>query len=304
MKMINEIEKNFKDIQASIINKFEKFELSKNLNKVHDAWNRPEGGGGITHIISEGNVFDNCAINFSSIYGERLPESALANSLNVEAKNGYQAMGISVISHPKNPHVPSSHMNVRLFSILDNNNEIKDWWIGGGYDLTPFLPNKNDVTDWHNSAKKLLEPYGKNFYKDFSDACNNYFNIPHRKERRGIGGIFFDNLKCFSSIEDAVNFLQQVADTYLKSYIRIINKRKNTKYDQMHKEFQLIRRGRYVEFNLIYDRGTSFGIQSNGRIESILASLPASVKWKYNKSDEYKTLEKKLLEFINRDWNV
>ena len=302
--MINEIEKNFKDIQASIINKFEKFELSKNLNKVHDAWNRPEGGGDITHIISEGNVFDNCAINFSSIYGERLPESALANSLNVEAKNGYQAMGISVISHPKNPHVPSSHMNVRLFSILDNNNEIKDWWIGGGYDLTPFLPNKNDVTDWHNSAKKLLEPYGKNFYKDFSDACNNYFNIPHRKERRGIGGIFFDNLKCFSSIEDAVNFLQQVADTYLKSYIRILNKRKDTKYDQMHKEFQLIRRGRYVEFNLIYDRGTSFGIQSNGRIESILASLPASVKWKYNKSDEYKTLEKKLLEFINRDWNV
>ena len=304
MKMINEIEKNFKDIQASIINKFEKFELSKNFNKVHDAWDRPEGGGGITHIISEGNVFDNCAINFSSIYGERLPESALANSLNVEAKNGYQAMGISVISHPKNPHVPSSHMNVRLFSILDNNNEIKDWWIGGGYDLTPFLPNKNDVTDWHNSAKKLLEPYGKNFYKDFSDACNNYFNIPHRKERRGIGGIFFDNLKCFSSIEDAVNFLQQVADTYLKSYIRILNKRKDTKYDQMHKEFQLIRRGRYVEFNLIYDRGTSFGIQSNGRIESILASLPASVKWKYNKSDEYKTLEKKLLEFINRDWNV
>ena len=149
-----------------------------------------------------------------------------------------------------------------------------------------------------------MEPYGKNFYKDFSDACNNYFNIPHRKERRGIGGIFFDNLKCFSSIEDAVNFLQQVADTYLKSYIRILNKRKDTKYDQIHKEFQLIRRGRYVEFNLIYDRGTSFGIQSNGRIESILASLPASAKWKYNKSDEYKTLEKKLLEFINRDWNV
>ena len=302
--MINEIEKNFKDIQALIINRFEKFELSKNFNKVHDAWDRPEGGGGITHIISEGNVFDNCAINFSSIYGERLPESALANSLNVEAKNGYHAIGISVISHPKNPHVPTSHMNVRLFCILDNNNEIKDWWIGGGYDLTPFLPNKNDVTDWHNSAKKLLEPYGKNFYKDFSDACNNYFNIPHRKERRGIGGIFFDNLKCFSSIEDAVNFLQQVADTYLKSYIRILNKRKDTKYDQIHKEFQLIRRGRYVEFNLIYDRGTSFGIQSNGRIESILASLPASVKWKYNKSDEYKTLEKKLLEFINRDWNV
>ena len=302
--MINEIEKNFKDIQALIINRFEKFELSKNFNKVHDAWDRPEGGGGITHIISEGNVFDNCAINFSSIYGERLPESALANSLNVEAKNGYHAIGISVISHPKNPHVPTSHMNVRLFCILDNNNEIKDWWIGGGYDLTPFLPNKNDVTDWHNSAKELLEPYGENFYKDFSDACNNYFNIPHRKERRGVGGIFFDNLKCFSSIEYAVNFLQQVADTYLKSYIRIINKRKNTKYDQMHKEFQLIRRGRYVEFNLIYDRGTSFGIQSNGRIESILASLPASAKWKYNKSDEYKTLEKKLLEFINRDWNV
>lgn len=304
MKMIYELEKKFKDMQLLIINKFEKFESSKNLNKVQDKWKRPEGGGGVTHVISDGKIFDNCAINFSSIYGKKLPESALGNSLNIDAKNGYQAMGISVISHPKNPHIPTSHMNVRFFCILDKNNQIKDWWIGGGYDLTPFIPNKNDIIDWHKGAKDLLEPYGENLYKQFSENCNNYFKIPHRNERRGVGGIFFDNLKSFSSTEEAVEFLQQVAATFLKSYTKIINKRKDTKYDEMHKEFQLIRRGRYVEFNLIYDRGTSFGLQSNGRIESILASLPASAKWKYKKTNEYKIQEEKLLEFINRDWNV
>ena len=199
--MIYELEKKFKDMQLLIINKFEKFESSKNLNKVQDKWKRPEGGGGVTHVISDGKIFDNCAINFSSIYGKKLPESASGNSLKIDAKNGYQAMGISVISHPKNPHIPSSHMNVRFFCILDKNNQIKDWWIGGGYDLTPFMPNKNDIIDWHKGAKDLLEPYGENLYKQFSENCNNYFKIPHRNERRGVGGIFFDNLKKNSTID-------------------------------------------------------------------------------------------------------
>jgi coproporphyrinogen III oxidase len=213
-------------------------------------------------------------------------------------------MGISVIAHPKNPHIPTSHMNVRLFCMLNKNNDIEDWWIGGGYDLTPFIPYEQDVIEWHKNAKALLQPHGDNLYKEFSENCNRYFNIPHRKERRGVGGIFFDNFKNFNSIQDAVDFLQKVAVSYTTSYSNIVDKRKDSKFDDIQKDFQLIRRGRYVEFNLVYDRGTSFGLQSNGRIESIMASLPALVKWSYRKSDEYKLLERSLLEFINRDWNV
>tara|TARA_Y100000748_G_scaffold234840_1_gene198781 strand:- start:259 stop:1173 length:915 start_codon:yes stop_codon:yes gene_type:complete len=304
MKTIYDLEKIFRDIQSYIRLKFEQFETSNNINISSDEWERPEGGGGITHVIADGEVFDNCAINFSSIYGKELPNSALAKSLDINLKNSYQAMGISVIAHPKNPHIPTSHMNVRLFCMLNENNDIQDWWIGGGYDLTPFIPYEKDVIEWHKNAKALLQPYGDNLYKEFSENCNSYFNIPHRKERRGVGGIFFDNLKNFNSIQDAADFLQKLAVSYTTSYSNIVDKRKDSKFDDIQKDFQLIRRGRYVEFNLVYDRGTSFGLQSNGRIESIMASLPACVKWSYKKSDEYKLLERSLLKFINRDWNV
>ncbi len=302
--MINELEKKFKGMQSFVRMKFEELESSNVVNISRDEWERPDGGGGITHVLTDGNLFDNCAINYSSIYGKNLPNTALAKTLKKETKHGYRAMGISVISHPKNPNIPSSHMNVRLFIILDKNGEISDWWIGGGYDLTPFIPYENDILDWHNNAKDLLEPFGTGFYKEFSENCNNYFNIPHRNERRGVGGIFFDNLKDFPSINNATSFLQAVVVSYVSSYLNIVNRRKDTKYDEMQKEFQLLRRGRYVEFNLVYDRGTSFGLQSNGRVESILASLPTNVKWSYKKSKEYNLLEKELLEFINRDWNV
>ena len=302
--MINELEQKFKDIQSFVKTSFEELEPLKDSITIQDSWKRPEGGGGITNVMTEGDFFDNCAINFSSIFGKELPNAALAKSLNKEAKHGYRAMGISVISHPKNPHIPTSHMNVRLFAILDKNKEISDWWIGGGYDLTPFIPYKEDIIEWHNSAKQLLDQYGPNFYKDFSENCNNYFNIPHRNERRGVGGIFFDDLKDFPSTQEGLSFLKEISATYSKSYINIANKRKEMSYDESQKEFQLIRRGRYVEFNLLYDRGTLFGLQSKGRIESILASLPASVRWSYKKSKEYKSNEEKLLEVINRDWNV
>jgi coproporphyrinogen III oxidase len=302
--MINELEQKFKDIQSFVKTSFEQLEPLKDSITIQDSWKRPEGGGGITNVMTEGDFFDNCAINFSSIFGKELPNAALAKSLNKEAKYGYRAMGISVISHPKNPHIPTSHMNVRLFSILDKNKEISDWWIGGGYDLTPFIPYEEDIIEWHNSAKKVLDQYGPNFYKDFSENCNNYFNIPHRNERRGVGGIFFDDLKDFPSPKEGLSFLKEISATFTKSYINIANKRKEISYDESQKEFQLIRRGRYVEFNLLYDRGTLFGLQSKGRIESILASLPASVRWSYKKSKEYKFSEKKLLEVINRDWNV
>jgi len=297
------LEKHFKDIQSTIYNNFKELETSKKANISKDSWKRPEGGQGKTIVMADGNFFDNCAINYSSIRGKDLPEAALANSLNKDTKFGYQAMGVSVISHPKNPHVPSSHMNVRFFGILDKTGNIKDWWIGGGYDLTPFIPYQQDILDWHQTAKQNLDNWNNGLYKIFSDNCNNYFNIPHRNERRGVGGIFFDNISEFN-VEDSINFLKSVALCYLESYLKIANTRKVQKFSKVEKDFQLLRRGRYAEFNLIYDRGTAFGLQSNGRIESILASLPSSVKWSYKKNKEYKSLEKKLLKVINRDWNV
>ena len=212
-------------------------------------------------------------------------------------------MGVSVISHPKNPNVPTSHMNVRLFGILDKNSEIDEWWIGGGYDLTPFIVFEDDIKKWHRNAKECLDEINNDYYPCFSDNCNNYFKIPHRNERRGVGGIFFDNVTDLS-LENSVKMLESVANAYLGSYMEIANKRKNIKFSDTERDFQLIRRGRYVEFNLIYDRGTLFGLQSNGRIESILASLPNNTKWQYKKTKEYIRLEKKLLSTINKDWNV
>ena len=302
--MKHEDEQKFRATHSFVKDKFNKLEGSNNSKISEDNWTRAEGGGGTTYVIADGDFFDNCAVNFSSIYGKKLPNAALAKTLNKEVNFGYQAAGISVISHPKNPHIPTSHMNIRIFGILDKDGLMYDWWIGGGYDLTPFLPYKEDIIGWHNDAKKFLEPYGVNFYKDFSENCNNYFNIPHRNERRGVGGIFFDNLKNFSSIGLGISFLQAIAVTYIESYIKIIKKRRNSDYSEAQKEFQLLRRGRYAEFNLVYDRGTAFGLESNGRIESILSSLPSNVKWSYKKSEEYNLLEKKLLEHINRDWNV
>ena len=301
--MINELEKIFRQSHLDIVESFKNLESSNKAKLVLDKWKRPEGGGGTTFTIHGGNFFDNCAVNFSSIKGKRLPKAALGNSLIKSSNNGYQAMGVSVISHPKNPYAPSSHMNIRLFCILEKNGDIKEWWAGGGYDLTPFFPYKEDCLLWHNDAKNLLDTYNKNFYKKFAKNCNEYFYIPHRKERRGIGGIFFDNLSKLS-LDKTLFMLSDVANQYKNSYNAIIRKRKNTKYTKAQKEFQLFRRGRYAEFNLTYDRGTAFGLQSNGRIESILASLPSDVKWSYKKDKEYIKMEKRLLNYINKDWNV
>ena len=301
--MINELEKIFRQSHLDIVESFKNLESSNKAKLVLDKWKRPEGGGGTTFTIHGGNFFDNCAVNFSSIKGKRLPKAALGNSLIKSSNNGYQAMGVSVISHPKNPYAPSSHMNIRLFCILEKNGDIKEWWAGGGYDLTPFFPYKEDCLLWHNDAKNLLDTYNKNFYKKFAKNCNEYFYIPHRKERRGIGGIFFDNLSKLS-LDKTLFMLSDVANQYKNSYNAIISKRKNTKYTKAQKEFQLFRRGRYAEFNLTYDRGTAFGLQSNGRIESILASLPSDVKWSYKKDKEYIKMEKHLLNYINKDWNV
>ena len=301
--MIKNLEHIFKYSQEKIIESFSKVEKSNTAKTTLDKWKRPEGGGGQTFVIESGAFFDNCAVNFSSISGKKLPKAALGNALVKSSNNGYQAMGLSVISHPKNPYIPTSHLNIRLFCILDRNKEIKEWWAGGGYDLTPYISFKSDNIKWHDDAKALLNSYNKSFYKKFSKNCNEYFFIPHRNERRGVGGIFFDNFTQMN-LAKTTEMLSSIADQYLSSYMHIANKRKKTKFNKEQKDFQLLRRGRYAEFNLVNDRGTAFGLQSNGRIQSILASLPKDVKWSYKKDNSYIKMEKQLLKHINSDWNV
>jgi len=301
--MIKNLEHIFKNSQEKIIESFSKVEKSNAARTTFDKWKRPEGGGGQTFVIESGAFFDNCAVNFSSISGKKLPKAALGNALVKSSNNGYQAMGLSVISHPKNPYIPTSHLNIRLFCILDRNKEIKEWWAGGGYDLTPYISFKSDNIKWHDDAKALLNSYNKSFYKKFSKNCNEYFFIPHRNERRGVGGIFFDNFTQMN-LAKTTEMLSSIADQYISSYMNIANKRKKTKFNKEQKDFQLLRRGRYAEFNLVNDRGTAFGLQSNGRIQSILASLPKDVKWSYKKDNSYIKMEKQLLKHINSDWNV
>ena len=300
---MKDLEKKFKSIQADIIDLFTDCEKSKNASIISDSWKRPEGGGGKTFVIQDGSFFDNCAVNFSSIFGSKLPKSAIGNSIVKSTRYGYQAMGVSVITHPNNPNIPTSHMNVRLFCILDKNKRIKDWWIGGGYDLTPYIIFNEDIDLWHSEVKESLRPYNKKYYDSFSQNCNDYFYIPHRKERRGVGGIFFDNTKHIS-IEKSIEMLAAIAQSYANSYSEIIKRRTKTSFSKEDKEFQSLRRGRYVEFNLVNDRGTAFGLQSNGRIPSILASLPLNASWKYKKDKIMELREKKLIKNINRDWNV
>lgn len=300
---MKDFEKKFKSIQADIIDLFTDCEKSKNASIISDSWKRPEGGGGKTFVIQDGSFFDNCAVNFSSIFGSKLPKSAIGNSIVKSTRYGYQAMGVSVITHPNNPNIPTSHMNVRLFCILDKNKRIKDWWIGGGYDLTPYIIFNEDIDLWHSEAKESLRSYNKKYYDSFSQNCNDYFYIPHRKERRGVGGIFFDNTKHIS-IEKSIEMLAAIAQSYANSYSEIIKRRTKTSFSKEDKEFQSLRRGRYVEFNLVNDRGTAFGLQSNGRIPSILASLPLNASWKYKKDKIMALREKKLIKNINRDWNV
>ena len=301
--MIKDLESIFIGSHAKIMDAFTSLEKSNKSIITSDKWKRDEGGGGHTFVIQDGNFFDNCAVNFSSIAGKKLPKAALGKSISQSSKYGYRAMGVSVIAHPKNPFIPTSHMNIRLFCVMGINNTIKNWWIGGGYDLTPYLPFKDDCINWHKEAKEHLDLYNKTFYKNFSKNCNEYFYIPHRKERRGIGGLFFDNLSNMT-LEKSTNMLSGIANTYLESYQTIISKRKTSKFTKEQKEFQLLRRGRYAEFNLIYDRGTAFGLQSNGRIESILASLPKDVKWSYKKDKNYIKMEKEVLKYIGKDWNA
>jgi coproporphyrinogen III oxidase len=270
-----------------------------------DCWQREPGdhlgGGGISAVLQEGEVFEQAGVNFSHVTGDQLPGSATAHRPEL-AGRAFEAMGVSLVIHPNNPYVPTSHANVRFF-IAEKADQAPVWWFGGGFDLTPYYGNDEDCRHWHMTANLACRPFGEDVYAKYKAWCDDYFYLKHRQEPRGIGGLFFDDLNEWG-FEKCFDFMRSVGDHYLKAYMPIVQRRRDTPYGERERNFQLYRRGRYVEFNLVYDRGTLFGLQSGGRTESILMSLPPLVRWQYNWQPEPGSAEALLYEFYlkPRDW--
>ncbi|EGU17791.1 oxygen-dependent coproporphyrinogen oxidase [Vibrio mimicus] len=271
---------------------------------IQDAWQREPGeklgGGGRTRVMRDGAVFEQGGVNFSHVFGEQMPGSATAHRPELAGRR-FEAMGVSLVMHPKNPYVPTSHANVRFF-IAEKEGEAPIWWFGGGFDLTPFYPFVEDCQFWHQTAKNLCAPFGAEIYNEHKAWCDRYFYLPHRNETRGIGGLFFDDLNEWP-FEQCFAYMQAVGEGYTQAYVPIVEKRKNTPFTERERQFQLYRRGRYVEFNLVLDRGTLFGLQTGGRTESILMSMPPLARWEYAYQPESGTLEAQLSEFlVPREW--
>ena len=266
-----------------------------------DAWQRPQGGGGRTRILTDGAVFEQAGVGFSHVHGERLPPSASARRPELAGRS-FEVMGVSLVIHPRNPYVPTSHCNVRFF-VADSPGQDPLWWFGGGLDLTPYYGFEEDAVHWHSTACRACAPFGVDWYPRFKHWCDEYFFIRHRGEARGIGGIFFDDLS-EPGFDQSFAFLRSVGDCFLDAYLPIVERRKTMPYGERERDFQLYRRGRYVEFNLVYDRGTLFGLQSGGRTESILMSLPPLVRWRYDWRPQPGSAEARLYdEFLKpRDW--
>lgn len=268
-----------------------------------DAWTRTEGGGGRTRVLEEGQVLEKAGINFSHVHGAKLPASATATAQRPElAGCGFEAMGVSLVIHPRNPYVPTSHANVRFF-LAQRPDHPPVWWFGGGFDLTPYYGFVEDVRHWHRTARTACAPFGTEVYPRFKAWCDEYFYLRHRQEPRGVGGLFFDDLNAWG-FDRSFAFLRAVGDAYLPAYLPILQRRKAMPYGERERAFQEYRRGRYVEFNLVYDRGTLFGLQSGGRSESILMSLPPRVRWRYDWHPAPDTPEACLYQdFLQpRDW--
>ncbi len=278
-------------------------DLDSTLVLQEDEWDREEGGGGCSRVMRNGNVFEQAGSTFSHVVGNDRPASATAHRPELTGKK-FQALGVSLVVHPANPFVPTTHMNVRFFvAEEENENEAPIWWFGGGFDLTPYYGFEEDAKHWHATAKNACTDYGEDIYPRYKKWCDDYFYLKHRQEQRGIGGLFFDDLNAWE-FEKCFAFLRSVGDAFLPAYIPIVERRKDIEYDEQQRQFQLYRRGRYVEFNLVYDRGTLFGLQSGGRTESILMSLPPKVRWEYDWQPEPGTPEAELYEkFLQpRDW--
>ncbi len=266
-----------------------------------DLWERPEGGGGRSRILSGGAVFEQAGVGFSHVFGPGLPPSATLQRPELAGRS-FQALGVSLVFHPRNPYAPTTHMNVRFF-IAEKEGHEPAWWFGGGFDLTPYYGFEEDCIHWHRTAREACEPFGSEVYPRYKKWCDEYFFLRHRSEPRGIGGLFFDDLS-EGGFERSFAVLQSVGDHFLPAYLPILQRRKDMPYGDRERDFQLYRRGRYVEFNLVWDRGTLFGLQSGGRTESILMSLPPLVRWRYNWRPEPGTPEARLYEeFLRpRDW--
>ena len=297
--LMRSVEPFFTGLQETLCRAFESEDGGERFGR--DKWARPEGGGGVSRVLRDGEVFEQAGVNFSLIAGKALPPSASLRRPEL-AGCPFQAAGISVVVHPGNPYVPTSHMNVRFFEAM-NSEGAAVWWFGGGFDLTPYYGFTEDARHWHRMACAACAPFGKELYAEFKHWCDDYFYIKHRSEMRGIGGLFFDDLnrwdfmRCFA-------FVQRMSTYYLKAYLPVVVARKQWPFGERERQFQLYRRGRYVEFNLIHDRGTLFGLQSGGRVESILMSLPPLARWQYAWQPEPESPEARLsAEFLRaRDW--
>jgi coproporphyrinogen III oxidase len=266
-----------------------------------ESWDRAEGGGGRSRVLTHGAVFEQAGVNFSHVFGDKMPGSATAHRPELAGRK-FEAMGVSLVIHPLNPHIPTSHANVRFF-IAEKEGEAPVWWFGGGFDLTPFYPVEADVVHWHQVAKDCCDGFDVAYYPKYKKWCDEYFYLKHRNETRGVGGLFFDDLN-EPGFEQSFAFMSAVGEAFTKAYVPIVERNKNKAYSEAERQFQLYRRGRYVEFNLVFDRGTLFGLQSGGRTESILMSMPPLVRWQYGYQPEAGSAEAKLYEryLQPQDW--
>ena len=288
--MIEQVKKYLVNLQESICSDLESLDGGAVFEKDH--WTKKDGNGsGITSVICDGNVFEKGGVNFSIVEGNKMPKSASALRPELEGRK-YTALGVSLVLHPENPYIPTVHSNVRFF-VAEEPDKEPIWWFGGGFDLTPFYGFDEDAVHWHKTAKKACLPFGEKVYSQYKKWCDDYFYLEHRNEQRGIGGLFFDDLN-EGGFDRCFEFMKSVGDHFSEAYLPIVIKRKDTPYGEKERDFQLYRRGRYVEFNLIYDRGTLFGLQSGGRTESILMSMPPEVKWSYQFQVEKDSQEGKL----------
>jgi coproporphyrinogen III oxidase len=288
----------FKQLQDNICQVLEDADGSASF--VEDNWQREQGGGGRTRVINQGTVIEQGGVNFSVVSGDTLPPSATAHRPELAGRK-WQACGVSLVIHPHNPHIPTSHANVRFF-IAEKEGADPVWWFGGGFDLTPFYPVDEDIVHWHQTAADLCQPFGDNVYGEHKKWCDEYFYIKHREETRGVGGLFFDDLNLWD-FETCFNYIKAVGQGFIDAYVPIMQRRKDIAYTEQQRQFQLYRRGRYVEFNLVYDRGTLFGLQSGGRTESILMSMPPLARWQYNYQAPQDSAEAKLQDYLRpRQW--
>ena len=286
-------------LQQSICQQLQSFDGAAQFET--DQWDRPEGGGGISRVIRNGRIFEKGGVNFSHVFGEDMPASATAHRPGLAGRS-FQAMGVSLVMHPDNPKIPTAHANVRFF-IAEKPDAEPVWWFGGGYDLTPYYLYEEDAKHWHQTAKQACEPFGAEYYPRYKQWCDEYFFLKHRQEARGLGGLFFDDFNDLG-FEQSFAFMQSVGNSFVKAYMPIVERRQNQAFSEAQKQYQLYRRGRYVEFNLVFDRGTLFGLQSGGRTESILMSLPPTVKWDYQWQVAENSEEAKLLAALQtpREW--